>query len=1710
MSRFKRIMSFLLVLLMILPILLPTGSVLAKEVSESIPIEEANKKDEVKIIDKTEEKPEKETDKEKDKIKIEEPSEDKVTIIDPTGEEDKKIEPKEKTEVKIEEKEVTEHEGKRETIKPKEEKIKEPEKNKVEEVVLPKEEIGVNKEEKAKLDKELLNKLKDQLEKENLNKSNLKNKALENVDMMIPMDQAQDINRELLLYFIANYETITLEDMTKLLRDNAEFGLDRARLDQEEYLKTHKNLKDYQPSYEFDPFYEMLIDLFNFKHRNIKDIFSNLAIEEEKEETPIENRNIYLRSTFYAAKEIDSENMFKNVSDENIFTLRPISQLIIDKFRSMGINIKQGTMEASLSKKFLDLRYSFNNIENLTIPDNIAILDIRVEKPDNYGYSKEYYENFSLHNLNKIRNINLNSDNLIYANIDLGNYYGPNEHIKANEVNTADPYNINLNISAKNLSFVRFVGLTTGVLNISNIEVISGKINSTFTDFNVDNTLKAIGPHTFKLAFSPNSKIELFKKGQGENIEYIGEGAFTTDSRFTSVRMDHRYSEDKYYEHIGLRSNFILNLRNMTNLKYIGGQAFSFPLNKTKQDISLENLPLLEGVGAAAFYDTPREKNIVLRNLPSLRYFGTPNYRYPRVYPTGVFLSTNNEVEIFNMYFKDKLVNYISPNELEWDSSELKRVNEIIRYGHIPAFYSNTIGSQLYIEISKILMEYRKKFAYDETELISTGRDGKDRIFHNDIRSPYGSNILDYDILNGEEQEKFIAPAPWNLVIENLPNLELLDLSASIMASIQFKDDLPKIKSIDASANRLKDLDLRPLASMNKINNKAFAHNFLTCVFVGTNIKSIRPNAFSVNKYYNYNGTVDDGYGYFNTKPVMISITGGNVNNIQDTDTYTIDIKDACKEVNTIKVKKVDDTGKWNPLLAPSEFTAYYLTEEKITSFDNTFKQVMSVIRLVAIQQPDGSYKNYNSDSFTTLSNGNIAIEQQSQWIDVGTDKKVADNIKAFNDWQNIKRYDINYRTGGVHTLKNGADFEKNIKSASQVDAQNITVEQKQENGKYFIRIKGTFIFNPNTMPKEDYLLNLVNNYAMEKDIESIKTQLNNLVLSKYTMEKIDSQQANNYYAAFLGISANKDVLEEIKKYANDPNWIKNRRQKPAAYLYATTFLENQEIRKKVENNEYVEKHYLPNPQTPDEFGYLTYNIGGTYKEIMIKETKVPYGYTAKKLAIQYDPNNPENNIFVNIRKPAKYEVRYLEEGTDRQLADSKFGDGKYSEQVTEKAIEIQDYTLQGPSEQKITLADVDNVNVIIFYYKPEKVSTNKTLTINYYVEDTTSYVPDISPNPIFIDNVKEGEVININYPSSNFFVPIEGQDKSITIGKEKNVVKNIYYKPIYANYQIRRFEVAPNEKLQKYESRIYGPIIGYKFRNEEIHKGYHSQIIDIDKIAELDKIFETEYKGEKYKLKYNLIKDNEKLKRWGLNEYKPQISLDKNNLIVVDLYYTAKEVKGINYKVNYWLQEEGKENKLVLTENKMVPNENPTVTIVNQDINTIFKDYPENVRNLIKFENMDKKLPFTVTATNNVINVYYAKELIAKDITVKKINENNSPLQGVTISIYKKLDGDQTYERYIKEKPLESITTSDQGLAVFKKIKSDVVILETKSIENYSINRDIKLVNIKEYTGEEIIIKNYRSTNNLPETGTLSIYPYILVSIVGIGLFVINKKKNK
>ena len=184
-------------------------------------------------------------------------------------------------------------------------------------------------------------------------------------------------------------------------------------------------------------------------------------------------------------------------------------------------------------------------------------------------------------------------------------------------------------------------------------------------------------------------------------------------------------------------------------------------------------------------------------------------------------------------------------------------------------------------------------------------------------------------------------------------------------------------------------------------------------------------------------------------------------------------------------------------------------------------------------------------------------------------------------------------------------------------------------------------------------------------------------------------------YQKRLVVSAENDAVNEIIFYYTEDT--------AHAYYKITHYTEN--LAKDAQGNttwtEYASSQavgdigttYPANPMTIPGFTY---------------DSSVPGTVASGELTA----NGLELKLYYT-RNSYPYQVRYLEQGSGKQLADPKNGAGKYGQVISESAIDIANYTAVDPTSQTLNIRIEESqteakLNIITFYY------TEKTVSINY------------------------------------------------------------------------------------------------------------------------------------------------------------------------------------------------------------------------------------------------------------------------------------------------------------------------------------------------------------------------------------------------------------
>ena len=124
-------------------------------------------------------------------------------------------------------------------------------------------------------------------------------------------------------------------------------------------------------------------------------------------------------------------------------------------------------------------------------------------------------------------------------------------------------------------------------------------------------------------------------------------------------------------------------------------------------------------------------------------------------------------------------------------------------------------------------------------------------------------------------------------------------------------------------------------------------------------------------------------------------------------------------------------------------------------------------------------------------------------------------------------------------------------------------------------------------------------------------------------------------------------------------------------------------------------------------------DIGTTYKADPMTIPGFTYDSTVSGTVVsgKLTANGLELKLYYT-RNSYPYQVRYLEQGTGKELAAPKNGTGKYGQVISESAIDIANYTAVDPTSQTMNIRIEDGteakLNIITFYY------TENEATIKY------------------------------------------------------------------------------------------------------------------------------------------------------------------------------------------------------------------------------------------------------------------------------------------------------------------------------------------------------------------------------------------------------------
>ncbi len=423
---------------------------------------------------------------------------------------------------------------------------------------------------------------------------------------------------------------------------------------------------------------------------------------------------------------------------------------------------------------------------------------------------------------------------------------------------------------------------------------------------------------------------------------------------------------------------------------------------------------------------------------------------------------------------------------------------------------------------------------------------------------------------------------------------------------------------------------------------------------------------------------------------------------------------------------------------------------------------------------------------------------------------------------------------------------------------------------------------------------------------------------------------------------------------------------------------------------------------------------------------------TSNTIELKANASDNVINFYYKKRTDLSYTVNYLEEGTNKVLADKKeVSNQTYLDTVTETAVDISGYDKVGDTTKSITI-NVSN-NVINFYYKKR---TDLSYTVNYLEEGTNKVLADKKEvsNQTYLDTVTETAVDISGYDK------VGDTTKSITINVSNNVINFYYKKRTDLSYTVNYLEEGTDKELEEskkvsnmeFESKVNSSdeiinIEGYDYDSispEILVIGVEKNVINIYYTKRTDLSYEVNYleEGTNKVLADKKIEKNQTYldvvtetaidiigyDKVGDTTKTITIAVEGN---VINFYYTAKEVK---YVVNYL----DKNTNEKIRDSKNLTAIYGTKVESESHIEDIY-GYRYDSSNVVE-------LLISSNEEENIINLYYTA--INGKVIVKYEDENGNDIADPTIIEGNVSDDYETAAKEFEKYVLVEVKGNEKG----------------------------------------------------------------------------------
>ena len=410
-------------------------------------------------------------------------------------------------------------------------------------------------------------------------------------------------------------------------------------------------------------------------------------------------------------------------------------------------------------------------------------------------------------------------------------------------------------------------------------------------------------------------------------------------------------------------------------------------------------------------------------------------------------------------------------------------------------------------------------------------------------------------------------------------------------------------------------------------------------------------------------------------------------------------------------------------------------------------------------------------------------------------------------------KYKVNYYKDSVNGTPLGTSEDEAVKNA-KINASDIDINKYKPTGYG----NGTIDTDmPYTITGENDVINVVYkkrndlSYTVEyyKEQNKISNDNDNTVNNQTFGDKVQEAEIDkNKYKPLLGYkdgTIETDMPYEIKE---EDNVIRVCYVKRDDMSYTVKYLD------KANDEE------LLNSEVRD---------GKTFEEVYTETAKdAPYGYKLVGNDTQEVKIDAEDKVVIfyyEKRNDLKYSVKYLEEGTDKELADTEYRSNKtYLETYSEKAKNISGYNVVGEDTQEFVLRE-ENMEIVFYYTKKADLSYK----VVYYKDNlnTEAIGEEVVNNQTFASIINKEDInVDLYKPLKGYNSGVIATDMPYTIIDGENVINVIYTKKDNLTYRVEYYYDGniDSSKTEYFENLTYGDVItnykeklpaDYKFVND-------------------------------------------------------------------------------------------------------------------------------------------------------------------------------------------------------------------------------------------------------------------------------------------------------